>query len=179
MFLNLFFPIFSLLQLIFKVIPSRLSNSHQNNLVVKEDYRQELGWTVPLTLLPFIFTSLPPHIVYFNWSASQSTQMVHFTPAVNESMQVYSLWSRWPTAWSSTHPPSFTLWPDKNFPRPKQNANSTLLRFGVLQSKHQNTFSNGDTRAKLTFDTKQSALGSRSHQRSARFPRSMSTIKGV
>lgn len=136
--MRLFFPIFCLLQLIFKAIPSRLSNSHQNNLVVKKDYRKELELTVPLTLLPFIFTSLPPHIVYFTWSAGQSTQTVRFTPAVNESMQVYSLWSRWPPARSSTHPPSFTLWPNKNFPRPKQNANSTLLQFCVLQSKHQN-----------------------------------------
>lgn len=30
---------------------------------------------------------------------------------------------------------SFTLWPNKSLPRLKQNANSTLLRFCVLQSK--------------------------------------------
>lgn len=61
------------------------------------------------------------------------------THNIIESIQVYSLWSTWPTAWNSTHCIqkaakliSFTLRPNKSFPRPKQNVNSTLLRFCIL-----------------------------------------------
>lgn len=66
---------------------------------------------------------------------------------------------------------SFTLWPNKSFPRLKQNANSTLLRFCVLQSKllcqkknEAGSFETSTWGQNWPSDIKQNALGSRCHQ---------------
>lgn len=85
---------------------------------------------------------------------------------------------------------SFTLWPNKSFPRLKQNANSTLLRFcvtvktSVPEKNEAGSFESEATRGQnwpLTPSRMRWAPGVTSDQWwwSQRFPRSMSAIKGV
>lgn len=130
--------------------------------------------TSPCSFTPPLVQARAPKWTFFNHHFT-----VVFWLIVIESTQVYSLRSTRPTAWNSTHHLVCCLKVDFIYSMAKQKFPTTkaeckqhpaavlcvTVKTSVPEKKRGGEFWNrSDTRAKLTFDTKQNALGSRCHQ---------------